>query len=49
MLGLVDIIYLALFNSLDDSAFEKIESIFQLYSHVGEPAASTIDKLAPDK
>jgi DNA-binding MurR/RpiR family transcriptional regulator len=38
MLGLVDIIYLGLFNSLDDSAFEKMESIFQLYSRVGEPA-----------
>ncbi|GAC1368461.1 MAG: MurR/RpiR family transcriptional regulator [Ktedonobacteraceae bacterium] len=34
MLGLVDIMYLSLLNSLDDAALAKVESILQLYSRV---------------
>lgn len=32
MLGIIDIIYLGLLNSLDESAFEKIEKVYRLYS-----------------
>lgn len=37
MLGLVDIIYLGLFNALDDAALDKMESVLQLYGQVNEP------------
>jgi RpiR family carbohydrate utilization transcriptional regulator len=36
MLGLIDIIYLGLFNSLDDASLAKMESILQLYSRGDE-------------
>jgi DNA-binding MurR/RpiR family transcriptional regulator len=42
MLGLVDIIYLSLFNSLDDAALEKVESMLQLYTRLdGQPTDSS--------
>jgi RpiR family transcriptional regulator, carbohydrate utilization regulator len=34
MLGLVDIMYLGLFNSLDDASLAKMQSILQLYGRV---------------
>lgn len=34
MLGLIDIMYLSLFNSLDDAALKKMESILQLYTRL---------------
>jgi DNA-binding MurR/RpiR family transcriptional regulator len=37
MLGLVDILYLGLFNALDDAALDKMESVLQLYGQVDEP------------
>lgn len=45
MLGLVDIIYLSLFNSLDDAALEKMESILQLYTRLDEQQSSSPDEL----
>ncbi len=36
MLGFIDIIYLGLFNSLDDASLAKMESILQLYSRGDE-------------
>jgi len=36
MLGLVDIIYLGLFNALDDAALDKLERILQISSRAGE-------------
>ncbi|MBV9232087.1 MAG: MurR/RpiR family transcriptional regulator [Chloroflexi bacterium] len=47
MLGLVDIIYLGLFNSLDDAALERMESILQLYSRVDESKNDTADVSEP--
>jgi DNA-binding MurR/RpiR family transcriptional regulator len=35
MLGLVDILYLGLFNALDNAALDKMESILQLYGQSG--------------
>lgn len=40
MLGLVDIIYLGLFNALDDPSLTKMENILQLYSRVDEHQAN---------
>jgi RpiR family transcriptional regulator, carbohydrate utilization regulator len=37
MLGLVDIIYLGLFNALDEAGLDKMESIVHLFSRVDEP------------
>jgi len=36
MLGLVDIIYLGLFNALDDAALDKLERILQISSRADE-------------
>jgi DNA-binding MurR/RpiR family transcriptional regulator len=36
MLGLVGILYLGLFNALDDAALDKMESLLQLYGQVDE-------------
>ncbi len=43
MLGLVDIIYLSLFNSLDDAALEKVESMLQLYTRLDGQQADSDD------
>jgi len=40
MLGLVDIIYLGLFNALDEAGLDKMESIVHLFSQVDEPPTS---------
>ncbi len=40
MLGLVDIIYLGLFNALDEAALDKLESIVHLFGQVDEQQSS---------
>ena len=44
MLGLVDIIYLGLFNALDDAAWDKLESILQISSRADEQPANPARK-----
>jgi RpiR family transcriptional regulator, carbohydrate utilization regulator len=47
MLGLVDIIYLGLFNALDDAAWDKLESILQISSRLDEQPTNPARKPEP--
>jgi DNA-binding MurR/RpiR family transcriptional regulator len=47
MLGLVDIIYLGLFNALDDTALKKLESVLHLYNWLDDPNSDSAEQVAP--
>lgn len=47
MLGLVDIIYLGLFNALDDTALKKLESVLHLYNWLDDPNSDSAEQSAP--